>query len=192
MRAKSRTQSCPTACMFIVPSEERPRLRLSSAISADSFMIGSFIVAAEIKIRSLHTVFWRGENASPRQRSQHPDIDFLDDIRPNHRIEGIQDEFASASRTESRLQNDAERWADPCRFQRRIVGFQRADRLYDEDSKDRSCLRRCLWQQPPVRCKVEGKEPTIRFGLSFDTPSLSGCSRPPIAGPPGATMVATN
>jgi len=95
---------------------------------------------------------------------------FLDEIRPSHCIEGIQGLFASAFRAQSRLQSHAGRWPVPCRFQRCIVGPQRANRLYDEDSKDRPYLRHCLWKKPAVHCKALGRGLTIGSGLSFDTP----------------------
>jgi len=115
----------------------------------------------------------QAENANPQRRNQRPGIDFLDDTLQGLCTEDIQGLFASAFRAESRLQSHAGRWPVLCRFQRCSVGPQRGEYLYDEDPKDRPYLRRCLWKPPAVHCKAEGKEPTIRSGLSFDTPTLS-------------------
>lgn len=93
---------------------------------------------ADFRSRSLYTACWRAETESLPQRSQRPDIGFLDDIRPGHCIEDIQGLFASAFRAERRLRSHAGRLAAPYRSQRCIAGPQRADRLYDEGSTDHS------------------------------------------------------
>ena len=46
--------------------------------------------------RSLYTACWLGENASPWQRNQRPDIGFLDDTRPGRCIEDIFKVYAPA------------------------------------------------------------------------------------------------
>jgi len=78
---------------------------------------------AEIKNRNLCTVSRRDETASLLQRSPHPDIGFLDDIRQGRCIGDTQGLFASAFRVESTLRNHAGRWAAPCTFQRCTVGY---------------------------------------------------------------------
>jgi hypothetical protein len=128
----------------------------------------------EFRSRSLYTAFWRDETASPSQRSQRPDIGFLDDSCQGHRIEDIQDLCASAFRAESRLQSHAGHWAAPCRFQRCIVGSRRADCLYDEDPKDHPYARCYPLKHPRAHCRAEGRVPTARSGLSFHTPSAVG------------------
>jgi len=120
--------------------------------------------------RNLYTVLRRGGTASLLQRNPHPDIGFLDDIRQGRCIGDTQGLFASAFRVESTLRNHAGRWAAPCTFQRCIVGHQRAEFLCDHDSKDHPYLTRRFWKTLGVRCKAEGKVPTVTPELSFATP----------------------
>jgi hypothetical protein len=120
--------------------------------------------------RILDTVFRGDETAGLPQRNRRRDIGFLDDIRQGRCNEGTRGLFASAFRSENRLRSHAGRGPAPCRFQRCTVGHQRADRLYDEDPKDPSCVLRWIWKKLGVRCKAEGKQPPMTPGLSFAAP----------------------
>jgi hypothetical protein len=90
----------------------------------------------QFKNRRLYIVLRRAENPSQPQQNRHRGIGFLGETRPNRCIEDIRGLFASAFHEESRLRNHARRSPAPCRFQRYIAGFPRANDRYDAGYTD--------------------------------------------------------